>query len=179
MHEYLIKQYNAVMTENSVCYFLGDMGMGGSEQMRKVIDRLVGTKILILGNHDKNPNTMYNSGFDVVLYNAMLVIANEHVTMSHCPLLGLYRENTQDMGRDGKHAHENWHGETNSKRRRFTMENRGQFHLHGHIHSPNGGKSQKILGRQYDVGVDANKFAPVSISTIESWIIKTKEKENE
>lgn len=32
MHEYLIKQYNTVMTENSICYFLGDMGMGGSEQ---------------------------------------------------------------------------------------------------------------------------------------------------
>lgn len=179
MHEYLIKQYNTVMTENSICYFLGDMGMGGSEQMRKVINRLVGTKILILGNHDKNANTMYNSGFDVVLYNCMLKIANEYVTMSHCPLLGLYRENTQGMGKNSKHDHENWHGETNPRRRPFTMENKGQFHLSGHIHSPNSGKSRRELGRQYDVGVDSNKFAPVSISTIESWIVRTKQKEND
>jgi calcineurin-like phosphoesterase family protein len=65
---------------------------------------------------------------------------------------------------------DNWHGE--HRQQAYSVADEGQFHLHGHIHSPNGGKSQKILGRQYDVGVPANGYRPVSISQIESWIAK-------
>jgi calcineurin-like phosphoesterase family protein len=68
-----------------------------------------------------------------------------------------------------------WHGETRHKD--FSIQNYGQFHLHGHIHSPNGGKSAKILDRQFDVGLPANNYRPVHISTIESWISQTKQKE--
>ena len=67
---------------------------------------------------------------------------------------------------------ENWHGEEKQMRNGFSVWDNGQFHLHGHIHSPNSGKSVKVLNKQYDVGVDANKFRPVSISEIESWIAK-------
>ena len=43
----------------------------------------------------------------------------------------------------------------------------------GHIHSRKDKKiSQKILDRQYDVGVPANNYTPVSMSQIESWIAK-------
>ena len=63
---------------------------------------------------------------------------------------------------------DNWHGE--HKQTKFSTDNRGQFHLSGHIHSK---KCDKILGRQYDVGVVGNDYRPVSISKIESWITKT------
>jgi calcineurin-like phosphoesterase family protein len=173
MHQSLIKRFNAVLTDHTVLYVLGDVGICGSEMMADVIGQIKGTKVLILGNHDKKSNAMYNIGFDVVLNNAMMMIAGEIVTMSHCPLLGVYRENTEGMrNHDGT---ENWHGELRKKARPFTMKDNGQFHLHGHIHSPNGGKSQKILGRQFDVGVDANNYRPVSISEIESWIAKYKQ----
>jgi len=48
--------------------------------------------------------------------------------------------------------------------------------LHGHIHSnPTNGKLKiDATNRQYDVGVPANNYRPVSISTIESWISKVK-----
>jgi hypothetical protein len=36
------------------------------------------------------------------------------------------------------------------------------------VHSPNGGRSQKILGNQYDVGVDGNYFRPVALYKIYS-----------
>ena len=65
---------------------------------------------------------------------------------------------------------ENWHGELRPNFQQYQVPNNGQFHLHGHIHSPNGGKSVKILDKQMDVGVVANNYRPVSISTIESWI---------
>lgn len=170
MHRSLIKNYNAQVPPWGVCYFLGDVGMGCAEEVKKVIDQLNGTKVLILGNHDRKMNASYFLGFDVVLNEATMYIQGERVTMTHCPLRGVYRENTAGM--KGAMEGENWHGE--HKQLQFSIENQGQFHLHGHIHSPNGGKSQKILGRQFDVGMPANKYRPVSISEIESWIAKVK-----
>lgn len=115
---------------------------------------------------------MYNCGFDVVMFSASLVIAKQRVTMSHCPLMGVWREDISDM--KGAIAVENWHGESRSKHQNCSLKAEGHFHLHGHIHSrKNKTISQKILGRQYDVGVTANNYTPVSDSQIESWIFKT------
>lgn len=168
MHESLITRFNACLTPDSVTYFLGDVGLGSKGVVEQFIKQLKGTKVLVLGNHDKGMHAMYNAGFDVVLNSASIYIANQRVTMSHCPLRAVYRENVIEM--KGSQEGENWHGET--KQSRFSITDEGQFHLHGHIHSPNGGKSQKILGKQHDVGVVANSYRPVSISQIESWITK-------
>jgi len=173
MHKSLIKRYNSVVPKDGICYFLGDVGLCSGDIISNTIHQLNGTKILILGNHDKGINAMYSYGFDVVLYSASVYIAKERVTMTHCPLRGLYREDTKGMhNTDGT---ENSHGE--KRHEKFSITNEGQFHLHGHIHSPNQGKSTKILGRQYDVGLPANNYTPVSLGTIESWITKTKREE--
>ena len=168
MEHILINNFNSTVPQGSLTYFLGDMGLCKGDRIKKVLDQLNGSKCLILGNHDKGSNTMYSLGFDVVLNAATLYIANQRVTMSHCPLRGLYREDTSGM--KGSMPGALWHGD--HKQHAFSVENEGQFHLSGHIHSPNGGKSEKILGKQYDVGVDANNYRPVSISKIESWISK-------
>ena len=174
MHESLIKRFNANVRDQDVCYFLGDMGFG-NEQTKKVIDRLNGTKILIRGNHDRKQQAMMNCGFDAVIDSASMHIQNERVTLSHCPLRGVFREDVTSMRKfvEG----ELWHGE--SRNQEFSVENKGQFHLHGHIHSPNGGISTRISGRQMDVGVPGNNYIPVSISQIESWIHLTKRNEKE
>lgn len=178
MHETLIRRYNAMVPHKGICYFLGDMG-NRTEMLRKVISRLNGTKVLILGNHDHGVTTMYNCGFDVVIYGATLYIMGQRVTMSHCPLNGVWREDCGQMKGRNVDVLENWHGEARKKHQMSTVSNEGQFHLHGHIHSrKNKPQSKKILGRQYDVGVTANKYAPVSISVIESWIHKTLRGEN-
>ncbi|HEY8365681.1 MAG TPA: hypothetical protein VIL57_00910 [Bacteroidia bacterium] len=166
MHKVLINNYNSTVTENDVCYFLGDVGLCKPSTMRPIIEQLKGTKILILGNHDGGVNAMYECGFDLVINAATIYIANERVTLSHCPLRGIPRENTEGMR--GRKEGENWHGE--SRHQHYSINNEGQFHLHGHIHSPNSGKSKKILDKQYDIGVVANKYRPVSVSQIESWI---------
>jgi calcineurin-like phosphoesterase family protein len=165
MHTKLINNYNATVPENGVCYFLGDVGLSKTNVVAEVINQMRGVKVCILGNHDKNSTAMYAAGFDVVMNGAVLYISNQRVTLSHCPLKGVWRENTEGMV--GSNSF-NWHGE--QKNSRFTFTDEGQFALHGHIHSPNGGKSQRILGKQFDVGVCANKYCPVSISVIESWI---------
>ena len=168
MHKVLINNFNSSVPVDGITYFLGDIGVRDVLTTKEVITKLNGTKILILGNHDKGINAMYNAGFDVVMNSASLVIANEIVTLSHCPLPGIIREDTTGMR--GAVIGEHWHGELRPAFQQYQVPNNGQFHLHGHIHSPNGGKSTKILDKQMDIGVVANNYRPVSISTVESWI---------
>lgn len=170
MHHSLITNYNATVPKDGVCYFLGDIGMGSSEVIKEVIDQLNGTKICVLGNHDKGMTAMYGIGFDVVLYGAVIYLAGQRVTMSHCPLLGVFREDTTGY-RNGAPG-ELWHGE--SRHKRYSFHNDHQFHLHGHIHA---GKSclDKIVRteKQWDIGVPGNSYRPVSSSAVESWISKS------
>lgn len=169
MHRVLINNYNATVPEDGLCYFVGDMGMGQYDKLKKVMDQLQGTKVAVIGNHDKNVNTLYRMGFDCVVHGLVLWIANEQVTVTHCPLRDTYREDTSKMPGD----HPNWYKE--KQHQQYCIPNWGQYHLSGHIHSPNRGQSKKILGRQMDIGVDANNFKPVNIKEIESWIARTRD----
>jgi calcineurin-like phosphoesterase family protein len=169
MHKKLISKYNAQVPHNGICYFLGDIATHNSELTKSILSQLNGTKVIIVGNHDKNYNSLYNIGFDVVLNNATIYIDGNRVSMSHCPLVGIFREDVSDM--KGSVAGDNWHGE--SKHNAFVVPNEGQFHLHGHLHSPNSGKSERIVGRQFDVGIPSNGYKPVSTSEISSWISRT------
>lgn len=167
MENVLIRNYNATVPPNGICYFLGDIAMSSTEKLKESLLQLQGTKVAVVGNHDRGSTALYQAGFDVVLHGAAVYIGKYRVTMSHCPLLGVSREDTSMYPDKGI----NWHGE--DRHRRFSCADEGQYHLHGHIHSPNNGKSVRELGRQYDVGVDANNYRPVSISQIESWIVIT------
>lgn len=167
MHEVLIANYNATVGPDGLCYFLGDMGMGKSDVLGKVIERLGGQKILILGNHDKGATAMHRLGFQLVLNMAALEIGNQILTMTHCPLRGVFREDVTGM--KGASSSDNWHGEY--KHHRFSVPDFGQYHLHGHTHKS---EEERTLGRQWDVGVRANKYRPVSLSSIESWISQDK-----
>lgn len=165
MHTVLVNNYNSSVGNNDVCYFLGDMGLCSGDTLKKVISRLNGTKVLILGNHDKNMFSMYNAGFDVVLNAGVFYLGTHRVSMSHCPLLGIPRENVKDMR--GSVDGENWHGET--RHDRFIIEG-GDYHIHGHIHSTPDNKKEKSTDRQFDVGVAANNYRPVSWGEINAWI---------
>lgn len=171
MDRVIINNYNSTVGPLDVCYFVGDVGFCGYEKMKNYISKLNGIKILILGNHDRGTNAMHNIGFHAVMNGAVLWIAKQRVTISHCPLYDVKREDTSQMR--GATELDNWHGVNRpTYKEQYSFKDEGQFHLHGHIHSPNSGKSVKILDRQYDVGVDANNYRPVNISVIESWIAK-------
>jgi calcineurin-like phosphoesterase family protein len=169
MHEVLVNNYNASVQPGDVCYFLGDVGFG--EAGKKIIPRLNGKKILVLGNHDKGKARMYEMGFDLVLNGAMITIGQNIITMSHCPLRGVFRE--APVNQDGEvmknfNPGDNWHGE--SRHDQFSFPDFGQFHLHGHVHKRPG--NDVILGKQWDIGVVGNNYTPVSFRRIESWIAK-------
>lgn len=170
MHRVLINNYNAVVPKDGICYFLGDIGLASTEVTKSVISQMNGTKVLVVGNHDKGYNAMYNIGFDVVMNSCSMTIANERVTLSHCPLLGVYREDVEGM--KNSVSTENWHGE--SRHPMFSVKNEGQFHLHGHCHAGPANNKKVIDNKQMDIGVPGNKYRPVSISEIEAWIAKYK-----
>lgn len=176
MHEVLIKNYLTTVPIDGICYFLGDINVSSVEKSREVISKLHGTKILILGNHDGNPTSAYNAGFDVVMYGGVVYINGHRVTMSHCPLKGVFREDLKHIPlHKQKDPPENWHGETRDGFGKFTFTDEGQYHLHGHIHARKDTPAKSpILDRQFDVGVPANHYRPVSFSQIESWIMKHK-----
>jgi len=168
MHRVLINNYNSVVSKNGLCYFLGDMGdVKHYNEFKEILTQLNGTKVLILGNHDKKHNFMYGLGFDVVLNAAMIEIGGEIVTISHCPLRGVFREDTSNMRGGLGPEKENWHKE--HRHINYSVPNFNQYHLHGHTHL-RGGKGPIKENKQWDVGLPGNNYFPVSISKIESWI---------
>ena len=167
MHRVLINNYNSSVPIDGVCYFAGDMGLCKTETLSKIIKQLNGTKVLILGNHDRNTHSMYSQGFDVVLNAAIFYLGKYRISMSHCPLPGLFREKVEGM--KGAKEGENWHGE--HKNQLFmSQDTTVDFHIHGHIHSGPHCDKPKSTNNQFDCGVAANNYRPVSMSEIESWI---------
>lgn len=169
MHETLVKNFNKYVPRHGITYFLGDMGLTSNELLRSVVERLNGTKILVRGNHDGKMDSMYNAGFDVVIEKAQITIGQNIVTMSHCPLRGVFREDVTGMRNAQKT--DMWHGEHKHKYK-YSFEDFGQFHLHGHIHSRKD-RNKIVDGRQMDVGVPAWNYKPVPISEVVSWIDRT------
>lgn len=52
MNEYMIRQWNAKVTEKDTVYILGDFSLAGGFQTSGVLECLNGKKHLIIGNHD-------------------------------------------------------------------------------------------------------------------------------
>lgn len=166
MHECLIHNFNKMVGPADLCYFLGDMGLGRNFLLRDVVNALNGAKVLIRGNHDNGYTAMHRAGFDVALQMAAIQVAGKMVTMTHCPLKGVWREDCTNMKGSilGDHWHKEWkHGPL------FSIEDFGQYHLHGHTHKT---PEERTLGRQFDVGLRANYYRPVPMGAIESWIMK-------
>jgi len=170
MHRVLINNYNSTVQNSDTCYFLGDIGF--RDAGFDIIPKLNGMKVCILGNHDKSKGKMYDMGFDLVLNGAMFTIGQSIITMSHCPLRGVFRES--NINQDGEpmknfKPFESWHGE--SRHNEYSFPDFGQrFHCHGHTHKRHGNDVRTL--RQWDIGVVGNDYRPVSFTSIESWIAK-------
>jgi calcineurin-like phosphoesterase family protein len=56
MNEAMIRNWNQRVRPNDTIYHLGDFAMGDRSKIRGILSRLNGRKILITGNHDKQPS---------------------------------------------------------------------------------------------------------------------------
>ena len=158
----LIDNYNQRVKEGDTCYFLGDFAFK-LDVGREALLQLKGSKILVIGNHDKGMQSCKNMGFDAVVSSLSIKTAGIRITCSHFPLFGVWREDCK--GFKNYNGEDRWHGELKYSESFDILEDTGQTaHLHGHLHSPNGGISSPILGRQLDVGVDCRDLSPISLN---------------
>lgn len=141
----IINAINARVLYGDTLYVLGDFAKLGSHTgARSYRDRITCRDVrLVRGNHDKRV-VEGDSPFEEELDYLELTHAGRRLCCMHYPLLS-------------------WHG----------ME-RGSIMLHGHIHADetyNLGNLEAGVFR-YDVGVDANGYAPVSADAVVSFFEK-------
>ncbi len=84
MNEYIIKKWNSVVEDDDIVYHLGDVGFGQLQEVKGLVERLNGTKILLRGNHDFKigVNTWKKIGFSEV-YKKKIVLGN--LLLTHVP----------------------------------------------------------------------------------------------
>lgn len=145
MNRALINAINERVAPTDDLYILGDF----SYQMTAVEAAALRSKIncrkvhIVPGNHDKDWTHKDVAGTFIVEPPIVRInIYGQKIVLSHYPLM------------------------------EWQSMSRGSWHLHGHIHSA--GSVYNELNRKqglmrYDVGVDANDLAPVSLDEIRAW----------
>ncbi len=164
MNGVLVKNWNAVATDTTVLYHLGDVAMGDSSRWDELLKSLNGYKVLTAGNHDRifageKPRQIakwdekYHEWFDEVWDHHEIVIGGHEVNLSHFPY-------------DGDHTEKDRYSE-------FRLKDDGKILVHGHTHAeyaqlgPDARVSRSKAGTlQIHIGVDAWDFTPVPESEV-------------
>ena len=86
MDNTIIKNWNEAINKKDKVFLLGDFCFYGREKVEKLVKRLNGYKILIIGNHDYSRSNKWWSevGFNEVYRYPIIV--DEFYIMSHCPI---------------------------------------------------------------------------------------------
>lgn len=88
MNNHIIKQYNKIVQNDDTCYILGDLTLSATKSlMVRLINKLHGKKILIVGNHDRFAvQEYYEMGFSAVHGHLKLRYNNNtEVCVAHDP----------------------------------------------------------------------------------------------
>lgn len=145
MNDTIVANINDCIEEDDELYILGDysfkMTVADAYELRK---RIACKRIhLVPGNHDKDwTQPAVADAFIVEPPICVLKVDGLKIVMSHFPMA-------------------DWQSMSH-----------GSWHLHGHIHST--GRAYNAFNREqgllrYDVGVDANAYAPVSLDELQGW----------
>ena len=130
MHQDMIKRWNRKVEEEDEVRILGDVSMGHSDEVVKILNQLHGKKYLIVGNHDhkclKNPR--FRACFEEISMYEEVIDGKDRIICFHYPI-------------------EEWNGYF-----------RGSLHFFGHVHIKDGNLKQ-IKGR-YNVGADRIGLEP-------------------
>jgi calcineurin-like phosphoesterase family protein len=109
---------------------------------------MAGTKILVVGNHDRPPSAMAALGFALVLREGVLNIGGRTCRVNHFP----YASHSQSFGED----------KFKELRPRKVP---GEILLHGHTHS-----KSRVNGNQINLGVDAWDYGPASYGQVDALV---------
>lgn len=161
MNEVIVARWNSVVGADDTVYHLGDVALGSIRESLEYIKRLNGSKVLIIGNHDRcfagtkrsgglEPDqweqVYLDAGFVAVLPNATHRVSDVTFELSHFPYSG-------DSHADARHQ-------------QFRLEDRGIPIVHGHTHSKERVTFSEKGTKQVHVGVDAWDFYPVHESQV-------------
>lgn len=159
----IIKRINSRVSEDDILIILGDFSLGSGSSIKKYRDLILCKSVwLIVGNHDKHSiSHYYRCGFSVVCYEVVLKVAGELVRLRHHP----YRKPWYRVLFPWQYK------ERDRAKRPIDL---GQFLAHGHTHSR---QATKVIKRMINVGLDLNKYYPISLRDLESMVAKVKEQE--
>jgi calcineurin-like phosphoesterase family protein len=141
MNEALIERWNRLVGPNDTIYHLGDFAMKiRDDEIRAIVRRLNGHKILILGNHDERTIARKSSAFKgddlfEAIYPGVheVMIGKQRIVLCH-------------------YSMEAWN-----------QQHRGSYHLYGHSHGTLPERSDRL---SFDAGVDPNGYFPVSYDEV-------------
>lgn len=150
MNSVLIQNWNQKVTDRDDVYILGDFTMEDAATAHRFFSVLNGKKYLIRGNHDKFTEKFEQYAEDIVWIKDYHVLKYEKkkFILFHYPIL------------------------------EWESYGKGSIHLYGHIHNNIQSLERvKVLDKNaYNVGVDVNGYAPISIDEVIKRIGKQNEK---
>jgi len=141
----LIARYNSKVSQTDTVLWGGDCFFCPFSDARQILQELNGSKVLILGNHDRGAGSMAVIGFSIVMEECVLNIAGQTVRVKHYPY-------------DDKRYQS-----------RCPIRDKHEMLIHGHTHSPN-----KLDGKQIHIGVDAWNYTPALMSEIEEIVTQNR-----
>ena len=149
MNEALIRNWNRVVGNDDLVFCLGDFALGHPDSCRKILERLNGHKVLIIGNHEKTVmRKSYNrDAFDGGIYERLEIKINDeevsdefqNIVLSHYTMMT------------------------------WNRSHRGSWQLFGHVHGMLD-ENPLVQPNQFDVGVDSHEYTPISYQTVKEII---------
>lgn len=105
MNETMIQNWNSVVRPGDKVYHLGDVFFGDKEWFKRMWPRLMGSKRLLVGNHDDIPFLSSGGFFQKV--QMWRCFAEFNILMTHVPIhdSGLYRNRSRDRPMLNVHGH--------------------------------------------------------------------------
>lgn len=152
MNEELIRRYNEVIGPDDTVLWLGDCFFGPWHKFELIAQRLNGHRLLIMGNHDRNPGRMAEAGFALVMEECFLQIAGRVCRVTHYPYINA---EPPACRKDDRYAE------------RRPPRVKGEVLIHGHNHA-----NYKGFENMIHVGVDGWDFRPALMHEVEDLIRK-------
>lgn len=150
MNETLVANWNRVIPSDGVVFHIGDVSLTAKQpELEALLNRLNGTKYLIIGNHESDALGILAKPYWAGIYDvAEIFIKDEevsyeeqHIVMCHYPMIV------------------------------WNCSHRGSWQLFGHVH---GGLSNKGVIKhsplQLDLGVECHDYAPLSYQEVKEKI---------
>ena len=100
MENKLVELHNMVVKPEDVVIMVGDFAFAGSKEGKRILERLNGYKVFIIGNHDVYHNKFKDFGYDEVYVCKELIYDGVTFNITHYPMM----EETEDLNIHG-HVH--------------------------------------------------------------------------